>query len=176
MGQAKEKHVPGGGRGVHIEEPPIAEGPLLGGSHTGQGPHNPLLMRHQISLSLQPVHALQQLGLLQTISSTCFSHSLHSRGGWAQGDGVGSSGKKAGLEPLYARQQLVLQQITPSHCFCEPACCLGHIWHQTASHLHLKVASSVTPKGMESTVYFVCFTLASFVAISFLFLCSTVYA
>lgn len=89
MGQAKETHVPGGGRGVHIEEAPIAEGPLLGGSHTGQGPHNPMLMRHQISLSLQPVHALQQLGLLQTISSTCFSHSLHSRVRWGTGGGGG---------------------------------------------------------------------------------------
>lgn len=57
--------VPHGGRGVDIKEAPIAEGPVLGGGHAGQGSRNALLMRHHICISLQPVHTLQQLCLLQ---------------------------------------------------------------------------------------------------------------
>lgn len=55
---------PGGSRGVHIQEAPIAEGPLLGGGHAGQSACNALLMAHHISIPLQPVHTLQQLCLL----------------------------------------------------------------------------------------------------------------
>ena len=59
----------GGGRGVNMQQAPIGQGPGFGVGHDGQGLCHLLFSPHHIRLSLQPVYALQQLGLLH-----CASH------------------------------------------------------------------------------------------------------